>query len=477
MSKAALCLACCAFAGSVASASDFEAIRTGRQVIFNVVHVDNTASGGSYNATPDAGTFSFEYTDTDGLRGSGQFAGGQTFYTFCAELERAMTDNRAYDVIPISAGPNPSTFEGEGPYDAADEAEVNAVIAAAARLGWIGWDLAPTETTTNALRAAVQIGIWRVLFDNSEFTVLNANVAAALATLESEAASQPDALVPGLRLMSNQGSQDMLYVLDDQPPELVCDAEVIDIPTYSPCDWNQDGVTNVADLMAFMAAYDRRKADFNGDGVTDCRDLREFLACYRDASCGQQGGGHGGQGQDDDVKLFQISFHADDDGGVVTYDAYIETDCEQIPVFDGQLVEIRCIDGRGHNQPECGSELTDDRLIVTASEARLVVIARDSAGNEAECGKVLCEPEDDGHDCHGGHGDHGHGGKDCGGGKGHDGHGGKDCGNGKGNDGHGGRDCGNGKGNDGHNGGGKGGNDHGNGGGNGCGNKGGGRGR
>ncbi len=106
MKQAVLCLVGCSLAGSIASAQDFEAVRRGQTALIDVVMVDNTASGGSYSDVLNAGVFNFEYTDVDGLRGSGQFAGPR-FSTFCAELQNVRNGNRLYDVIQVTEGRTP----------------------------------------------------------------------------------------------------------------------------------------------------------------------------------------------------------------------------------------------------------------------------------------------------------------------------------------------------------------------------------
>jgi hypothetical protein len=315
MKQGILCVAFCALAGSMASAADFEATRLGQTALRDVVMIDNTLAGGTYSDTVDAGMFNFEFTDIDGVRGVGQFAEGR-FTTFCAELQPIRNGARLYDLIPVVDGPNPESLNFEGPYDDADDAELNAVVAAAIRLGWINPDLSPTATATLTTRAAIQIGIWRTLLDNSVFTVLDGSVESALMELEAEASSVPDARVAGLLLMANADTQDMLFVVDDQPPVLVCDAEKVIEQTYSPCDWNRDGRVDSRDVVAFVHDYKRCDADFNGDGWTNFRDFCEFVHCYRtakyDGKCGDSG---------DDAQLYQISFSAEDDGGDVFIEA------------------------------------------------------------------------------------------------------------------------------------------------------------
>jgi hypothetical protein len=55
-----------------------------------------------------------------------------------------------------------------------------------------------------------------------------------------------------------------------------------------PCDWNNDGVVNRADVQAFLADYAAGDADINGDDATTEADLRAFAACLRmDRDCGR----------------------------------------------------------------------------------------------------------------------------------------------------------------------------------------------
>lgn len=48
-----------------------------------------------------------------------------------------------------------------------------------------------------------------------------------------------------------------------------------------PCDWNDDGVLDHNDLIAFVNDYLAGVADFNGDGTTDQSDLAEFMSCFQ----------------------------------------------------------------------------------------------------------------------------------------------------------------------------------------------------
>lgn len=267
---------------------DFSAELVSRDAVLDVLMVDNTMNGGSYSGTISAGQFRFAYTDTDGVRGAGQF-GNDRFFTFCGELQAIRSGDRVYELIAVHDGPNPTVGNGEGPYDLLDAAELNAVVAAAMRLGWVNDDLGQNAMSTNERLAAIQIAIWRVLWDNSQLTIQDSDVEALVFEVEAEAANEPNAMVNGLVLMSNPNTQDMLYILrDDLPPSLVCVADVLVDSADCPCDLNLDGMTDTLDTMAFADAYGMGDADFNGDGVTDYQDLLDFLACYFDptGNCG-----------------------------------------------------------------------------------------------------------------------------------------------------------------------------------------------
>lgn len=269
-------------------AGDFEAEFAGRSGPGGIVHIDNTASGGTYSGDVGAGHMNFDYTDVDGLRGTGQFESGR-FRTFCIELQNVLNNSRMYDITEIADGPNPVAGNGEGNYDLADETEVHAVVAAAIRLGWINPDLSSTDITTDTLLSAIQVAIWQVLLDNSVVTANVPAISLEVAVLVAEAATDPTARVAGLRAMSNPDTQDMLFVQDDSPPEILCVADILTEEDTCPCDLNMDGVTDDNDVTSFSDAFANGDADFNNDGVTDFQDLLDFLACYYDptGNCGQ----------------------------------------------------------------------------------------------------------------------------------------------------------------------------------------------
>ena len=187
----------------------FEAERVTLQGVGDAIRIDNTGFGGVLNDTFNAGHMIFEYTDVRGVRGIGQFAGG-TFATFCIELQSIANGSQSYEINSISNAPNPSPGLG-GAYDSADEAEVNAVVAAAIRLGWINSDLSLNAASDHQL-AAIQGMIWKVVFDEAVVTGENATVASHMATLQAEIDLDPNATVDNLRAMVSADSQDQLFV-------------------------------------------------------------------------------------------------------------------------------------------------------------------------------------------------------------------------------------------------------------------------
>lgn len=199
-------------ASSATALADFEATYLGLTT-GGTVHIDNTASGGFVNQDFAAGQLEFAYTNgtnDGGERGAEQFRSG-SFKTFCIELQNVRTGDNVYDVNSIDNAPNPSPGAGGPAYDAADEAEVNAVIAAAVRLGWINNDLS-ANSATNTQLSAIQGQLWKVVLDNSVVTG-NFAVGTEMANLQAEIANAPSATVAGLRAMLNADSQDQLFVV------------------------------------------------------------------------------------------------------------------------------------------------------------------------------------------------------------------------------------------------------------------------
>ncbi len=206
--KKAIVMSVALAAAAGAASAGFDAEYNGYTGVAAGVHINN---GGFVNQDFNAGHNNFTYTDVGGDRGTGQFAGG-SFSTFCIELQNTLVGSRTYDLAGITDSPNPSPGAGGPQYDSADEAEVNAVIAAAIRLGWINSDLSAGANATNTRLAAIQGQIWKVVLDTSTVTG-NGAVATEMGALQTEIANDPNATVNGLVAMLNADTQDQLFVV------------------------------------------------------------------------------------------------------------------------------------------------------------------------------------------------------------------------------------------------------------------------
>lgn len=175
------------------------------------IHIDNTGTGGVINEAFNAGQWIFEYSDAPGDRGLGQFSGG-TFETFCIELQSIQNGDVNYDIDSITNSPNPSGGAGQGPYDSADAAEVEHVLASAVTLGWINWDLS-NNGMTKSQASAIQGMIWKVVFDNAIVTAARADVGADMALLQAQMDLDPAARLDNVRAMLNADSQDQLFIV------------------------------------------------------------------------------------------------------------------------------------------------------------------------------------------------------------------------------------------------------------------------
>lgn len=205
ISMIALAVSC----GSAFSA--FDAQSTGMTGVVDGVHIDNTGFGGFVDMDFDAGHNHFAYTDIGGQRGSGQFSSG-SFSTFCVELQNTLTGSYTYDVTDIRNAPNPAPGNGGPQYDLADEAEVNAVVAAAVSLGWLNSDLSAGAGANGTRLAAIQGMIWKVVLDEAVVTG-NGSVASAMGTLQTQIDANPNATVAGLKAMINADTQDQLFIV------------------------------------------------------------------------------------------------------------------------------------------------------------------------------------------------------------------------------------------------------------------------
>lgn len=253
--------------------------------IGGAITVNNEVLGGTYDRSIYAGHLDFEYQDTNGVRGAGQFASG-SFETFCMELQDVSTAPREYTVRSIADAPIPAGGNLIPPYDEADEAQLNAALAAAVRLGWINADLSSNADTTNIRRAAIQGVIWQVLFDGASVEPTSTDIGDLMDAITAEAAAAPSDTIPGLRAMTSPVSQDILFVVDITAPDLNCDVIDIDLPFFCDCDLDRDGDLTDADSAAFLEAFADGDADYNNDGTTNIQDLLDFFACFFDTTGG-----------------------------------------------------------------------------------------------------------------------------------------------------------------------------------------------
>ncbi len=109
-------------------------------------------------------------------------------------------------------------------------------------------------------------------------------------------------------------------------------------------------------------------------------------------------------GGGDDSGNVLIGFTATDGCGAVSVSAVLDISCPQIqfgclqiPVVDGQMIDLEC------EVDECEFEVHNGILKIEAGTATLIVTATDECGNTSSCSVDLCgvivpEPDDDGND-------------------------------------------------------------------------------
>lgn len=198
----------------VAGAADFTATYTGSQGGGSV----QIGGVGSY------GGGHMQFINAVGNNGAGQFSNA-SFSTFCIDLfpVNGSNANDDWTIQSIASAPvdNDTNPNGAGPYGAAREAAVHDVVWKAIDLGWIKSDLSATDLYTNAdyglTLMAIQGAIWYALFQDGDtpVTSTNATIQARMNTLTSTIGDNNT--VAGLRAMTNDGNQDMLYVVPLPP--------------------------------------------------------------------------------------------------------------------------------------------------------------------------------------------------------------------------------------------------------------------
>ena len=86
---------------------------------------------------------------------------------------------------------------------------------------------------------------------------------------------------------SNSGTPTTVNFPDDQDwfVEYHDSGMVIGVEDTCPPDLNKDGVVDVVDILALMAAWLTQEGDINDDGVTDVLDLLEIIGAWGACNC------------------------------------------------------------------------------------------------------------------------------------------------------------------------------------------------
>ncbi|MCP3902766.1 MAG: hypothetical protein GY715_03940 [Planctomycetes bacterium] len=94
-------------------------------------------------------------------------------------------------------------------------------------------------------------------------------------------------------------------------------------------------------------------------------------------------------------RVSRVSWIVDGAVGAVMVTAVIDIGCEEIPVRQGQLVDVTCpANGSGSSgsaNTECSATVVDGILTIVSDSAQLVVTVTDEAGQTAECTTDLCD--------------------------------------------------------------------------------------
>ncbi len=365
--------------GPDSSAADGTALleRTGFSGRGEAIYIDNTALGGTLAQDFVAGHLIFEYRDADGVRGAGQFS-DSPFETFCIDIQVTRNGVHEYQLVGITEAPVPAGFEFVPPYDADDERELNAVMAAAIRLGWLNGDLSSTPDLTNTRRAAIQGQIWRVLFDGLVVEPNFPAIANNMSALAAEAALQPDAVVPGLSAFSSETTQDVLVIADPTPPDLFCVLDVVP-PDPCDCDYDGDGDSDVRDLALFLEQFASGNADFNGDGTTDVQDLIDFTACNTNppAECAPPGPADDacvdGFGEETKLETVVLQYTGEGCGTSMNSQDPGKFECSGDPMGDPEVYIVSTdSDNPDDNDPDvyfAGNVILGDVAVISASNA------------------------------------------------------------------------------------------------------------
>lgn len=213
--KNIVCMATIVAASSGAAfAADFQAAFTGIDANATTVSVAGFTGG------IQGGYMNHSYVGPIGP-GFGQFATAN-FHTFCVELQTVAAGTLPWEIVDLAAAPNPQAPAPGAPaaYGSGIAGQINAIVAAAIRLGWIAGDL---SGATSNQATAIQGGIWAAIGANGAVIAANAVngddtlVDPLWTALFNEYSSDTSATVSGLRAMTNPSGQDMLYVVPLPP--------------------------------------------------------------------------------------------------------------------------------------------------------------------------------------------------------------------------------------------------------------------
>ncbi len=146
---------------------------------------------------------------------------GEQFNTFCIDFsENAYSGrNLSYEIVDIAEAPKPGT-----PYGQTIAGQINAVVANAVELGWIGEDLQADENQADYLgkMGAIQAAIWEAFGSNIEVGShrTSNSLEHYYSILMDDNTFDSSLRLNGLKAMVSEGQQDMLYVVPLPPAAL-----------------------------------------------------------------------------------------------------------------------------------------------------------------------------------------------------------------------------------------------------------------
>lgn len=142
---------------------------------------------------------------------------GERFSSFCIDLgEYALPGSATYQIVDLKDAPAPGV-----PYGEVIAGRISAIVANAARLGWIDNRLQADTNQAGYLgkMGAIQAAIWEAMGGDVRLSDsrTSSSLSSYYATLMNQATFDSDARLGGLKAMINEGRQDMLYVVPVPP--------------------------------------------------------------------------------------------------------------------------------------------------------------------------------------------------------------------------------------------------------------------